>query len=82
MSRPAGQFNNRKYIFQASMCKFPPQAQELLKLVVHDKKYTELELMKRFREFGNVNTVQDPWRVFCYYRSRLIHGGALKMENK
>jgi len=83
LGRPSGQYLNRKYTFQHSLYKkFPPQVHELLELIVYEKKYTESELMERFREFGLVNTTQDPWRVFCYYRSKMISGGALKMENR
>jgi hypothetical protein len=84
MSRPAGQYKNRKYTFQASMCKFPPQARQLLSLVTNGQRYTEEQLMNLFYQAPDdvLYTTQDPWRVFCYYRSRLIHGGALKVENK
>ena len=84
LGRPSGQYVNRKYTFQASMYKFPPQVRQLLSLVELEHKYTEEQLMNLFYQAPDdvLYTTQDPWRVFCYYRSRLIHGGALKVENR
>lgn len=55
----------------------PPQAQKCLTIMARGgkKEYPEAELRKLVEEHGKeLNTVQEPWRIFQYYRNRLSDG--------
>jgi hypothetical protein len=79
--RPSGQLANRIYRFDFDTydkCRrqLAPQARQIidqLEVAV----YTESELQAAVK----VNTKQDPWRIFPYYRPKMIGLKILKLEN-
>jgi hypothetical protein len=79
--RPSGQLANRIYRFDFDTydkCRrqLAPQARQIidqLEVAV----YTESELQAAVK----VNTKQDPWRIFQYYRPKMIGLKILKLEN-
>jgi len=79
--RPSGQLANRIYHFDFDAydkCRrqLAPQARQIidqLEVAV----YTESELQAAVK----VNTKQDPWRIFQYYRPKMIGLKVLRLEN-
>lgn len=79
--RPAGQLANRIYHFDFDVYDkyrrhLAPQARQILDQL-EQSTYTESELQQAVK----VNTKQDPWRIFQYYRPKMIGLKVLKMEN-
>lgn len=61
--------------------KIPPQMEECLKIGLENDGKTEDELKEVFAKCGErLKTRQDPWRIFAYYRPRLVAAKACKWE--
>lgn len=82
--RPAGQTLNRTYVFdfavyQNNVRRMAPQAIQILDALVNlgQTTYTETEL----QQVVKVKTKQDPWRIFQYYRPKMISCRILRLEN-
>lgn len=82
--RPAGQTLNRTYVFDFAMYqstnrRLAPQAKQILDALaaIGKTRYVETELQQTVK----VKTKQDPWRIFQYYRPKMIACRVLKMEN-
>lgn len=79
--RPAGQLANRIYHFDFDVYDkyrrhLSPQARQILDQL-EESTYTEAELQQAIK----VKTKQDPWRIFQYYRPKMVGLKVLKMEN-
>ena len=61
----------------------PKQARMILDHVVHGVELGEDDLREQVYELaadGKLATKQDPWRIFLYYRAKLIARGVLRMQ--
>jgi hypothetical protein len=79
--RPSGQLANRIYRFDFDTYdkyrrQLAPQARQIIDQLEVNV-YTESELQAAVK----VNTKQDPWRIFQYYRPKMIGLKILKLEN-
>jgi hypothetical protein len=79
--RPSGQLSNRVYRFDFDTYdkhrrQLAPQARQIIDQLEQDV-YTESELQTAVK----VKTKQDPWRIFQYYRPKMIGLKILKLEN-
>lgn len=83
--RPAGQLDDRVYVFNYSRFnekykQLAPQARMILRSL-EDRginNLSESELKTQIQ----VKTKQDPWRIFQYYRPKMISYGIIKLENQ
>lgn len=83
--RPAGQNDQRVYVFNYDQFNqkykaLAPQARMILRSL-EDRgigRITETDLKAAIQ----VKTKQDPWRIFQYYRPKMISTGIVKMENQ
>lgn len=82
--RPSGQLASRIYHFNFGKfydlrTRFAPQACQIMRGLAakNVETVTEAELIALIE----VKTKQDPWRIFQYYRPRLIGCGVLRVEN-
>lgn len=83
--RPAGQLDDRIYVFNFDQFnlkykQLAPQARMILRSL-EDRgilRITEHEL----RAEVQVKTKQDPWRIFQYYRPKMISTGIVRLENQ
>lgn len=79
--RPKGQLANRIYHFDFDAYdkhrrELAPQARQIIDQLEVDT-YTEAELQQAIK----VRTKQDPWRIFQYYRPKLLALKLLRVEN-
>lgn len=79
--RPKGQLANRIYHFDfdaydKNRRELAPQARQIIDQLEVDT-YTEAELQQAIK----VRTKQDPWRIFQYYRPKLLALKLLRVEN-
>lgn len=82
--RPAHQLDKRIYFFNWERFydrerDFAPQAKQILRALAGKNidQISEAELIPLI----SVKTKQDPWRIFQYYRSKMIGRGVLRIEN-
>lgn len=79
--RPPGQLANRIYHFDFDAYDkyrrhLAPQARQIVDQL-EESTYTEAEL----QQVVKVKTKQDPWRIFQYYRPKLLAAKILRIEN-
>jgi len=60
----------------------PPQAIALLAIMFDEDQdtWTEVELHELINSHTEISEKQQPWKVFAYYRKRLIDAGFLAVE--
>lgn len=82
--RPAHQLDKRIYHFNFERFydrerEFAPQAKQILRALSAKNltSISEAELIP----LVSVKTKQDPWRIFQYYRPKMISRGVLRIEN-
>jgi len=82
--RPSGQLSNRRYVidfdrFWLKQRDLPPQAKQIIESLskTNEQEFLESELPGLLQ----LKTKQDPWRIFQYYRPKLIAAGVLKVVN-
>ncbi len=82
--RPSGQLSGRRYVvdfdkFWLKQRELPPQARQIIESLskTNEQEFLESELPGLLQ----LKTKQDPWRIFQYYRPKLIAAGVLKVIN-
>jgi hypothetical protein len=60
----------------------PPQAISLLEIMFSDERetWTEVELHELINSHTEISEKQEPWKVFAFYRKKLIEAGFLTVE--
>jgi hypothetical protein len=75
----------REYIFShRDDSLLPKQASDIVKHIELDVWIDETLLMTKVNELaesGKLQTKQKPWRIFQYYRAKMINQGIVKMRN-
>tara|TARA_Y100001958_G_C21016614_1_gene394707 strand:+ start:155 stop:685 length:531 start_codon:yes stop_codon:yes gene_type:complete len=75
----------REYIFShRDDSLLPKQASDIVKHIELDVWIDETLLMTKVNELaesGKLKTKQKPWRIFQYYRAKMINQGIVKMRN-
>lgn len=64
--------------------RLPKQAKAIISNVTVDEDITEADLkdvVVELAETGVLQTKQDPWRIFQYYRANMINSSMLRMSN-
>lgn len=82
--RPSGQLSSRRYVvdfdkFWLQQRELPPQARQIIESLskTNEQEFLESELPGLLL----LKTKQDPWRIFQYYRPKLIAAGVLRVIN-
>ena len=76
---------NPMYSFQGTFSKGPNQMRVIHENALKNEWISEADLMDRVMDWevqGILKTKQDPWRIFEYYRPRLIALGLLVYQNR
>ena len=82
----APKINNVEYVLADelpdSAAKLPPQAKTIVAWIQGEEgKVTEAKLREIASErAAELKTKQDPWRIFAYYRPRMIEEGILRQQ--
>jgi hypothetical protein len=82
--RPRGLLSSRKYVidfdkFWLKQRELPPQAKQIIESLskTNRQEFVEFEIPILL----DLKTKQDPWRIFQYYRPKLIAAGVVKVIN-
>jgi len=83
--RPAGQLDQRIYVFNFDQFnlkykQMAPQARMILRSL-EDRGIMRIS-EQDLKVAVQVKTKQDPWRIFQYYRPKMISLGIIRMENQ
>lgn len=83
--RPAGQLDQRVYVFNFDQFnlkykQLAPQARMILRSL-EDRGIMRIS-EQDLKAAVQVKTKQDPWRIFQYYRPKMISTGIVRMENQ
>lgn len=83
--RPAGQLDQRIYVFNFDQFnlkykQLAPQARMILRSL-EDRGIMRIS-EQDLKVAVQVKTKQDPWRIFQYYRPKMISTGIVRMENQ